>query len=217
MTDTTAPDKTGETGKKKPIEPAETRSGDAGAPHSGGPGDPEGEPPPTRFSLEVMADNAAQAITQIKDHAQYYVDRGRYNKIRIKRGGKAILPDIPLSALMAVEAATFFWGGLLRGAIVNVVGRVLFEVELISDAEESYKRGLEHFLAGDLDDAEEALKKALQIDGRYARAHLQMGVLRKIQGRKAEAMKHFDEAVSLDENGDAGREAAIHLKKMREL
>src|SRR5690606_26025659 len=108
-------------------------------------------------------------------------------------------------------AATFFWTGLLRGAVVNVVGRVFFEVELINEAEEHYKRGLEHFLAGDLEDAEQCLEKALRIDERYPRAHLQLGVLRKLQGRRDEAQRHFELAVRHDKGGDTGREAEVHL------
>lgn len=167
-----------------------------------------------RFSLEVVGENVSEAMAQLKNQVQYWADRGRYNKVRIKRAGKPVLPDIPIGALMALEAATFFWSGLLRGAVVNVVGRVLFEVELINEAEEHYKRGLEHFLAGDLADAAECLERALRIDERYPRAHLQLGVLRKVQGDRAAARKHFRAAVESDAGGDTGREAEIHLKKL---
>lgn len=167
-----------------------------------------------RFSLELVGENVSEAMGQLKNQVQYWADRGRYNKVRIKRAGKPVLPDIPIGALMALEAATFFWSGLLRGAVVNVVGRVLFEVELINEAEEHYKRGLEHFLAGDLADAAECLERALRIDERYPRAHLQLGVLRKVQGDRAAARRHFRAAIEHDAGGDTGREAEIHLKKL---
>lgn len=170
-----------------------------------------------KFNLEVASENASEAMKKLKDQAQYWLDRGRYNKIRIKRGGKPILPDIPVGALVALEAATFFWAGLLRGAIVNTVGRVFFEVELINEAEEHYKRGLEHFLSGDLVEADDCLQRALRIDDRYPRAHLQLGVLRKVQGRKADSIKHFERVLALDPHSDAAREAEVHLKKLREL
>src|SRR5688572_5591239 len=143
------------------------------------------------FNLEVVGENAADAVQKLKRNVQYWVDRGRYNKVRIKRGGKAVLPDIPVGALVAFEAATFFWTGLLRATIVNVVGRVFFEVELINEAEEHYKKGVEHFLAGEMREAEELLEKALKVDERHAKAHLQMGVLRKVQGRTDDAREHF--------------------------
>ena len=168
-----------------------------------------------RFNLEVMGENAGEALTKLKGNVEYWVSRGRYNKLRIKRGGKAILPDIPVGALLALEAATFFWTGLLRGAIVNVVGRALFEVEMINEAEEHYKRGLENFLAGDLRDAEVLFDKALAIDERHSRARLQMGVLRKMQGRKVDAVTHFERCVAVDPHSEAAKEAAVHLKKLK--
>lgn len=175
--------------------------------------------PPTdadrpRFSLDVTGKNAAEAMVKLKDNVGYWVARGRYNKVRVKRAGKAVLPDIPVGALVAFEAATFFWTGLLRAALVNVVGRAFFEVELINEAEEHYKKGLEHFLAGDIEDADKHLTKALDVDERYAKAHLQMGVLRKMQGKKKEALVHFERAIVLDPHSDAGKEAKVHRKRM---
>jgi tetratricopeptide (TPR) repeat protein len=169
-----------------------------------------------KFNLEVVGENVTEAMAQMRDKVQYWVDRGRYNKVRVKRNGKPVLPDIPIGALMAFEAATFFWTGLLRGAVVNVVGRVFFEVELINDAEEHYKRGLEHFLAGDLEESEDCLERALRIDERYPRAHLQLAVLRKLQGRREDARAHFENAIAYDTGGDTGREAEVHLKKLLE-
>jgi tetratricopeptide (TPR) repeat protein len=167
-----------------------------------------------QFTLDATGKSAQAVMGKLKDNVEYWVARGRYNKVRVKRNGKAVLPDIPVGALFAVEAATFFWTGLLRAAIVNVVGRAFFEVELISDAEEHYKVGLEHFLAGDLTDAEVHLSRALEVDSRFVRAHLQMGVLRKMQGRSADAVAHFERVVTLDPRSDAGKEAAIHLQKI---
>ncbi len=181
--------------------------------------DPHAPPPDAdrpRFNLDVSGKNAAEAMAKLKDNVAYWVSRGRYNKVRVKRGGKAVLPDIPVGALVAFEAATFFWTGLLRAALVNVVGRAFFEVELINEAEEHYKKGLEHFLAGDIDDAEKYLSKALNVDERYAKAHLQMGVLRKMQGKKQEALGHFERAIVLDPHSEAGKEAKVHRKRMSE-
>lgn len=198
--------------KQDAREPAEVLSEEEARSREG-----HSEPPERpRFNLEVVGENVTEAMGQLRNQVQYWMDRGRYNKVRVKRNGKPVLPDIPVGALMAFEAATFFWTGLLRGAVVNVVGRAFFEVELINEAEEHYKRGLEHFLAGDLEDAEGCLKKSLRIDERYPRAHLQLGVLRKLQGNRAEAQKHFESAVRFDKGGDTGREAEVHLKKLME-
>ena len=93
---------------------------------------------------------------------------------------------------------------------------MFFEVELVNEAEEYYREGLAHFLAGDLDDADRGLKKALQIDPRFARAHLQSGVLRKVQGEHKGARQHFEKAVQYDANGEIGKEAKVHLKKLKD-
>lgn len=172
----------------------------------------EGEPP--RFNLEVAGENAQEAVQKLKKSVQYWVDRGRYNKVRIKRAGKPVLPDIPIGALVAFEAATFFWTGLLRAALVNVVGRVFFEVELINEADDHYKKGVEHFLAGEMREAEELLTRALKIDERHAKAHLQMGVLRKVQGKTDDAKLHFARVLELAPSTDPAREAEVHLKKL---
>ena len=169
-----------------------------------------------RFDVEIVGENVSKAMEDIREKVKYWADRGRYNKIRIKRAGKPVLPDIPIGALMALEAATFFWTGLLRGLIVNVVGRAFFEVELINEAEEQFSRGLEHFLAGDMSDAETALVRALEIDPRYSRAHLQLGVIRKIDGQFEDAAAHFENAIAYSTNVDTQREAELHLKRLRD-
>lgn len=192
-------------------------SAEQGAQQSAGPEDAtssSAEKSRARFKLEVAGENATEAVARLKRDVQYWVERGRYNKVRIKRAGKAVLPDIPVGALVAFEAATFFWTGLLRAALVNVVGRALFEVELINEADEHYRKGVEHFLAGDLAEAEQQLETALRVDDRHAKAHLQMGVLRKVQGKRDVAKAHFTRVVELAPRTDPAREAEVHLQKM---
>ena len=95
---------------------------------------------PKRF--EVGGASPQEAFENIKDQVQYWVARGRYSKVRIKRNGKQLGPDIPVAALLAFEAATFFGAGILRGALMHVVGKVFFEVELINEAEEHHAEGV---------------------------------------------------------------------------
>jgi tetratricopeptide (TPR) repeat protein len=192
--------------ENEPREPDQVDDGGA----AGG----EGGKDRARFNLEVVGENASEAVAKLKNNVQYWVERGRYNKVRIKRAGKPVLPDIPVGALVAFEAATFFWTGLLRAALVNVVGRAFFEVELINEADEHYRKGVEHFLAGELPDAEQHLEKALRVDARHAKAHLQMGVLRKVQGNRDLAKSHFQRVLELAPRTEPAREAEVHLKKM---
>ena len=67
---------------------------------------------------------------------------------------------------------------------------------------------------GDLAEAEQHLEKALRVDERHAKAHLQMGVLRKVQGKRDVAKTHFERVLVLAPKTDASREAEVHLKKM---
>ena len=187
---------------------------DEGAPPESATGPNDGSKKAARFNIEVASGNAADAVSKLKENVQYWMERGRYNKVRIKRAGKPVLPDIPVGALVAFEAATFFWTGILRAALVNVVGRAFFEVELINEADEHYKKGVEHFLAGELPEAERDLEQALRIDERHAKAHLQMGVLRKVQGKRDVARTHFERVGALAPKTEPAREAEAHLKKL---
>ncbi len=166
--------------------------------------------------FEVGGENAQEAFENIKDQVQYWVARGRYSKVRIKRNGKQLGPDIPVAALLAFEAATFFGAGILRGALMHVVGRVFFEVELINEAEEHHGEGVALFLAGDLEGAQQCFEKAIAVDQRYAPAHLQMGVLYKVKNELGQAKAAFEEAQRLDPEGATGQEAMQHLEQMQE-
>jgi len=167
------------------------------------------------FSLEVLGENVGEAMGQLRDGVTYWLSRGRYNKVRIKRNGKAVLPDIPVGVLLAFEAATFFWAGLLRAAIVNVAGRALFQVELVNEAEDHYRLGLEHYLAGEMDDAKAALVKSLEVDPRFARAHLQMGIIHRVQGKTREAKAALEKAREHDD-GELKVEIDAHLERIKQ-
>ena len=170
----------------------------------------------THKRFEVGGENAQEAFENIKEQVQYWVARGRYSKVRIKRNGKQLGPDIPVAALLAFEAATFFGAGILRGALMHVVGRVFFEVELINEAEEHHGEGVSLFLAGDLEGAQKCFEKAIAVDQRYAPAHLQMGVLCKVKNELEQAERAFEAAHRLDPEGATGQEALQHLEQMRE-
>lgn len=167
-----------------------------------------------RPQFEVAGENAQEVVSKLKTQVSYWLDRGRYSKVRIKRNGKQLGPDIPVAALLALEAATFFGTGILRGALMHAVGRVFFEVELINEAEEIHAQGVTLFLGGDLQGARDCFEKAIAVDPRYAPAHLQMGVLCKVQNDIEAAVRYFETAKTLDPEGQTGEEAQAHLSKM---
>ncbi|MFH1809829.1 MAG: tetratricopeptide repeat protein [Pseudomonadota bacterium] len=174
------------------------------------------EPPPTRphFTVELVGDQVGQAMSQIVHEAQYWLNKGRYNKVRVTRAGKPLLPDIPVGALLAIEAATFFWAGMLRGVVANIAGNVLFEVELINDAKEHLNRGRKLFLDGELDEAQKAMQLALEIDERDAEIHMGFASLLKARGLRGRAVGHYRRVIELDREGNLAEEARHQLEKL---
>ncbi len=173
-----------------------------------GPGE---EPAPTgnrqSWTMETAGKDAGVVLGQLKDDVGYWVQKGRYNKVRLSREGKQVLPDIPVAALMAVEVAGFAWAGLLRTALVNVAGRLLFKVELINDAAEHLEAARTHYAKGDLDEAEAETVRALKVDPRMPDGFLMLGTLAKVRGKNEEALRHFQKARDLDPHGETGRRA----------
>src|SRR6185503_14754288 len=141
-------------------------------------------------------------------------DRGRYRKVRISRKGKQVLPDIPVAAAAALEAASMYGAGIARVLAVNVGARFLFDVEIVNEADKYFERGKQALLDGDLDRAREALEKAVRIDDTHSGAFLQLGVLSRLRGDKPKARSMLERARALDENGEIGRRAEEILRAL---
>lgn len=161
-----------------------------------------------------LMDGASKAINTAGTTAKRLVDQGRYRKVRITRNGKAILPDIPLAAFAAAEAASFASAGFARAIAGNFVGRFLFDVEIVNEADKYFKTGVDQFLMGDLERAEQALLKAVTIDDTHAGAYLQLGVLYRMQKDPEKARAVLERALRLDDAGDVGRQAGDLLRAL---
>lgn len=164
---------------------------------------------------EVM-EGASRALSNAGTTARRLMDQGRYRKVRITRNGKPILPDIPLAAFAAAEAASFAGAGFARAIAGNVVGRFLFDVEIVNEADKYFATGVERFLEGDLERAEQSLLKAVRIDDTHAEAYLQLGVLYRMQGEPERARAVLERALRLDDAGEIGRKAGDILRAMDE-
>ena len=175
---------------------------------------PELPHPVKKVTLEINTNRIEDSIRQAVDQLQYWYKQGIINKVRLKYKGKAILPDIPLSYFMLVQVATFFLTGVVRALAMNIGAKVFFEVEMINDAEEMFKRARDLYLDGDLDDAVELLEKVIRLDRHYAEAHLYLGIISRIKGDQNGASRYFLQAQKLDPSGKAGAEATRNLKKM---
>jgi tetratricopeptide (TPR) repeat protein len=165
-------------------------------------------------TLGEIVDGTKEVFDTVAVHARRLIDRGRYRKIRISHKGKPVLPDIPLAAAAAIEAASMYGAGIARVLAVNVGARFLFDVEVVNEADKYFERGKQAVLDGDLDRALEALEKAVRIDDTHAGAYLQLGVLFRLRGERSKAQEMLERARGLDENGDVGRRAEEILKSL---
>lgn len=161
-----------------------------------------------------LMDGASRAFTTASTSARRIVDMGRHRKVRISRNGKPLLPDIPLAAFAAAEAASFAGAGFARAIAGNVIGRFLFDIEIVNEADRYFKTGVERFLEGDLERAEQALLKAVRIDDTHAASYLQLGVLYRMQGKREQARAVLERSMRLDDAGEIGRKAGDVLRAL---
>jgi tetratricopeptide (TPR) repeat protein len=162
-----------------------------------------------------VVDGAKDLVGNVATGIRRLVDKGRYRKIRVTRNGKQVLPDIPLAAAAALEAASLYGAGFARVLGVNVAARFLFDFEVVNEADRYFKSGTEAFLEGDLERAEESLLKAVRIDDTHAGAYLQLGVLYRLRGELDKAEKVLERARGLDDTGEIGKKANDILKQIR--
>lgn len=158
-----------------------------------------------------LVDGARSIFGEVATSARRLVDRGRYRKVRISRKGKPLMPDIPIAAVAAVEAASMYGGGIARVLAVNLGAKLLFDVDLINEADKFVERAKDSLLDGDIERAEEALLRALRIDDRHAAGHLQLGVLYRLRGDRERAIQFLERARKLDDLGETGKRAEAIL------
>ncbi|MDY7225804.1 tetratricopeptide repeat protein [Hyalangium rubrum] len=170
---------------------------------------PAGEPVDKGRALpfEIDPKRVEEGLKKLQGEMVHWANKGRYTKVRFKFRGKQLLPDLPIAAVVAAEGLTFYWGGILRALIANVVGKSVFQVEFINDAEKRVQAGKEALLSGDVDQALTLFREALAMDRDNAGAHLNVGVALKLKGEREAALAAFEKAKSLDPEGPVGTEA----------
>ena len=171
-------------------------------------------PPAGPMTVGDLMEGASSAVGAVGTTARRWIDRGRYRKVRISRKGKQVLPDIPVAALAAVQAASLYGAGFARVLAVNVGARFLFDVEVVNEADKYFAVGVERFLEGDLERAEEGLLKAVRIDDTHAQAYLQLGVLYRMRGEADKARAVLERARRLDDAGEVGKKAGDILRAL---
>lgn len=170
---------------------------------------PAGEPVDkgATFPLEIDPKRIEEGLKKLQKEVAHWANKGRYTKVRFKFRGKQLLPDLPLAAVAAAEGLTFYWGGVLRLLIANVLGRSVLQVELVNDADKRVQAGREALLSGDAEQALSLFREALVMDRDNAAAHLNVGVALKLKGDREAALAAFEKARKNDPEGAIGAEA----------
>jgi hypothetical protein len=166
------------------------------------------------LTVNEIVEGARGVIDQVGTAARRLVDRGRYRKVRISRKGKPVLPDIPVAAVAAIQAASFYGAGVARVLVANVGAKLLFDIDVVNEADKFVSMAKAALLDGDLERAEEGLQKAVRIDDTHAEAFLELGVVNRLRGSADQARKNLTRARELDETGPTGKRAADILKSM---
>ena len=170
---------------------------------------PAGEPVDKGRVLpfEIDPKRVEEGLKKLQGELVHWANKGRYTKVRLKFRGKQLLPDLPIAAVMAAQGLSFYWGGILRVLIANVVGKTVLQVEFINDADKRVQAGKEALLSGDMDQALTLFREALEMDRDNASAHLNIGVALKLKGDREGALAAFEKAREKDPEGTVGAEA----------
>ncbi|MFN7135044.1 MAG: tetratricopeptide repeat protein, partial [Myxococcales bacterium] len=166
------------------------------------------------FGVEVEPGSLENTLAKVRDELGHWVKKGRYTKVRFKFRGKAILPDLPIGAVLAANAVSFWWAGLLRALLATLGATAVLDVELVNDSAREVARGKDHLLAGDLDEAIAAFNRAVEMDRDCAAGYLNLGVAYRLKMERETAISWLERAARADPEGPSGAEAQRLLKQM---
>jgi tetratricopeptide (TPR) repeat protein len=166
------------------------------------------------FQFEIDPERIEESVRGIGDKARQLALDSTNTKVRIKFKGKQLLPDMPLGVFVAAEAATFWYGGLIRALAMNLGMKTLVEVEFLHNTNEKVKEGREFFEQGEVDSAEQCYRDALSIRALDPAANYHLGVLLRVTGRRDEAIKCLEIAAAAKEYKLADK-AKLALQKMK--
>src|SRR2546428_13950671 len=134
-----------------------------------------------------------EAFSKVSQQARDLMAKGQHTRVRIKFRGKQIA-ELPIAAVAAAEAATFWWFGALRVVLAHVVGKAHLDVEFVSNADHHVAQGRKLLGEGELEKAIAEFDKALSMDRRHAGALLGKGIALKLKVDKAAARECFQAA-----------------------
>jgi tetratricopeptide (TPR) repeat protein len=161
------------------------------------------------FDFQLDPEQIEESLREIGERLRRLVEDHRYSKVRLSRKGKPLLPDIPLGAFIAGEAASFWLAGPLRLLLVNLGLGTLITVELVNESDEKVAEGRLHFMDGELEEAESIYREALRMKPSNPSAMYALAVVLRITGRLDEARARLIEASAVEGHPDAAKAKAL--------
>ncbi|MCP4807811.1 MAG: tetratricopeptide repeat protein [Proteobacteria bacterium] len=165
------------------------------------------------MKFEVDPERIDESLDELGTKLRGLVNTGRYTKVRLKYKGKQIGPDLPMAVVLASEVATAFWAGPLRLVVVNLGIKAIIDIELVHEASNKVREGLDYWQDGESDLAEAKYREALDMKADDTSALYNLGVVLRVTGRKDEARECFLKAGEDEEHPD-GRRAREALGRM---
>jgi len=155
---------------------------------------PGRRPFPEGFRVEIDPEKIEDALASIRDQVRESFTAGRYTKVRLSYRGKPVGPDLPLAIFLAGEGMAFFLMSPLAALLVNLGAKAVLDVEFIHEADELVQEGLALYLDGELEQAEERYRQALDRRPDDPAALYNLGTLLRVSGRRDEALVHLRKA-----------------------
>jgi tetratricopeptide (TPR) repeat protein len=172
-----------------------------------------------RFTWEVDPRQIERSIAELRERLRKLVDQSRYTRVRLLWKGKQLLPDIPMTAVVAAEGLTLLLGGPLQFLLVNFGVKAFIEVQLIHEGAERVAEGIDLFGRGEVELAEAKYREALRIHADDTSAWYNLGILLRVTGRRDEAIEALERAARDKSHPDAARaeEALDRMRRGRTL
>ncbi len=163
--------------------------------------------------IEIDPDKLDDGVRELGEKIQGLYDQGRYTKVRLKYKGRQIGPDIPMALVLAGELASAIWAGPLRVVVVNLGIKAIIDIELVHEASNKVREGLDYYADGEVELAEAKYREALKMKPGDVGALYNLGVVLRVTGQREEAKQCFLAAAE-DEDHPDGKRAREALGRM---
>lgn len=146
------------------------------------------------FKIEVDPERVEETLRELRQRIGQTFQASRYTKVRLSYRGRRLGPDIPLAVFVAGEGAAFWLLSPLPALLVNLGAKAVLDVEFIHDAAELVQEGLQAYLDGELELAEERYREALRKRPDDPAALYNLGTLLRVSGRPDQALPYLRRA-----------------------